>query len=137
MSKLKNSNHLYQSIVKDSQKFAIFITEKVGTMGFFIIIFLWTIIWLTWNTVAPKEMQFDSGPAFVLWLFISNMIQIFLMPLLMIGQNIQGKFAEIRAENDFDVNVKAEKEIKELKIELDEIKTMLNILIESTKEKNT
>ncbi len=137
MSKLKNSNHLYQSTVKDSQKFAIFITEKVGTMGFFIIIFLWTIIWLTWNTVAPKEMQFDSGPAFVLWLFISNMIQIFLMPLLMIGQNIQGKFAEIRAENDFDVNVKAEKEIKELKIELDEIKTMLNILIESTKEKNT
>jgi uncharacterized membrane protein len=137
MSKLKNSNHLYQSIVKDSQKFAIFITEKVGTMGFFIIIFLWTIIWLTWNTVAPKEMQFDPGPAFVLWLFISNMIQIFLMPLLMIGQNIQGKFAEIRAENDFDVNVKAEKEIKELKIELDEIKTMLNILIESTKEKNT
>lgn len=125
MSYLKNSNHLYQTIIKDSQKFAIFITEKVGTMGFFALIFLWTILWLSWNTLAPKSLQFDPAPAFVLWLFISNMFQIFLMPLLMIGQNIQGKFAEIRAENDYEVNLKAEKEIVELKIELTEIKLLL------------
>lgn len=64
-------------------------------------------------------MQFDPAPDFLLWLFISNMIQIFLMPLLMIGQNIQGKHAEMLADNDFEVNKKAEQEIKELKEKLE------------------
>jgi len=59
-----------------------------------------------------KSLQFDPFPAFVLWLFISNMIQIFLMPLIMIGQNLQGRHSEIRAEADFEVNVKAEREIE-------------------------
>ena len=43
------------------------------------------------------------------------------MPLIMVGQNLQSKHAEIRAENDFDVNVMAEKEIKEIKQELRDI----------------
>jgi uncharacterized membrane protein len=93
-------------------KIAIFITQKVGTMGFFGIIFLWTLCWLSWNTLGPKEFRFDPFPGFVLWLFISNMIQIFLMPLIMIGQNLQGRYSDIRAENDFEINVKAEVEIE-------------------------
>jgi len=74
---------------------------------------------------APKPLRFDPYPAFVLWLFISNMIQIFLMPLIMVGQNLQGKHAEVRAENDYEINLKAEKEIAELKKELEEIKNLL------------
>jgi uncharacterized membrane protein len=35
-----------------------------------------------------------------------------LMPLIMVGQNIQGRRSEMRAEHDLDVNVKAEKEIE-------------------------
>jgi uncharacterized membrane protein len=34
------------------------------------------------------------------------------MPLIMVGQNIQGSHAELRAEHDLEVNVKAEKEIE-------------------------
>jgi len=93
-------------------KLALWITERVGTMGFFLIIFAWTVIWLGWNLLAPKELQFDPPMGFVLWLFISNLIQILLMPLIMVGQNIQGAHAEARAENDLEVNVKAEKEIE-------------------------
>ena len=91
---------------------AIWITDHVGTMGFFLIIFAWTASWLSWNTLAPKTIRFDPYPAFVLWLFLSNMIQIFLMPLIMIGQNLQSAHAEARAEADFDVNTKAEMEIE-------------------------
>ena len=43
----------------------------------------------------------------------------------MVGQNLQGKHAEIRAENDYEINLKAEKEIAELKKELTEIKGLL------------
>jgi uncharacterized membrane protein len=81
-------------------------------MGFFLIIFIWTLSWLTWNSLGPASMRFDPFPAFVLWLFISNMIQIFLMPLIMIGQNLQSAHAEARAQADFEINTKAEMEIE-------------------------
>ena len=93
-------------------RLAFLITAKVGSIGFFIIIFCWTFFWLGWNLLAPVNLRFDPFPAFALWLFISNMIQIFLMPLIMIGQNLQSAHAEARAEADFDVNTKAEMEIE-------------------------
>lgn len=91
-------------------RIALWITEHVGSMTFFLIIFVWTTAWLSWNMLAPKAVRFDPYPAFVLWLFISNMIQLFLMPLIMLGQNIQSKQAEIRAEVDLKINAQAELE---------------------------
>lgn len=122
---IKNTNHIYKNELKASERFAIWITDKIGTIGFFLIIFSWTILWLSWNMFAPNHLRFDPYPAFVLWLFISNMIQIFLMPLLMVGQNLQAKRAEIREENDYNVNIKAEKEIKTLLNEIKEIKDVV------------
>lgn len=121
--KIKNANSIYRELLKDSEKFAIWITNKVGTIGFFAIIFFWTVVWLGWNMFAPANLRFDPYPAFVFWLFISNMIQIFLMPLIMVGQNLQSKHAEIRAETDFEVNLKAEKEIAVIQEELKTIQT--------------
>ena len=95
-------------------KLAIWITNHVGTLGFFFIIFSWTVSWLGWNMFAPLSLRFDPYPGFILWLFISNMIQIFLMPLIMVGQNQQAKYAEARAEADFEVNTKAEIEIEKI-----------------------
>jgi len=109
---ISNVNIRHRESLSALERFAVVVTDKVGTMGFFLIIFIWTIVWLGYNTLAPMNMRFDPYPAFVLWLFISNMIQIFLMPLIMIGQNLQGRHAETRAEADFDVNVRAEKEVK-------------------------
>lgn len=109
---IRNINLEHKERLTKLERFAVWITDRVGTMGFFLVIFLWTILWLGWNLMAPAELTFDPYPAFVLWLFISNMIQIFLMPLLLIGQNLQGKHAEARAEADFEVNTKAEREIE-------------------------
>jgi len=52
-------------------------------------------------------------------LFMSNMIQIFLMPLIMIGQNLQSQHAETRAEIDFEINKKAEMEIETVLMHLE------------------
>lgn len=104
-----NSEHSEQLSRLD--RLALAITSRVGTMGFFLVIFSWTVLWLGWNLLAPKSLQFDPPVAFVLWLFISNMIQIFLMPLLMVGQNLQGRHAELRAQSDYEVNVRAAHEI--------------------------
>jgi uncharacterized membrane protein len=107
--------------VKPLDMLAVWITERVGTMVFFLIIFTWTVCWLFWNMFAPKNLRFDPFPGFVLWLFISNMIQLFLMPLLLIGQNLLGRGAEERAKRDLAVNVKAEKEIQAIKAQLADI----------------
>lgn len=129
----KNANKVYKELLSESEKFAIWITNKVGTIGFFAIIFFWTVIWLSWNMFAPANLRFDPYPAFVLWLFISNMIQIFLMPLIMVGQNLESKHSEIRAETDYEVNLKAEKEIEDIKQELEEIKKLLSEFLQSKK----
>lgn len=107
-----NINQEHQNQLSKLDKLALWITEHVGSMKFFFLIFAWTVIWLGWNMFAPHTLRFDPFPAFVLWLFISNMIQIFLMPLIMIGQNLQSKHAELRTEEDFRVNKKSEAEIE-------------------------
>jgi len=43
-----------------------------------------------------------------------------LNPLIMIGQNLQGRHAEARAESDFEINVKAEKEIEAILLHLEQ-----------------
>lgn len=109
---LTDVNQEVKGKLQPLDRLALWITTKVGTMGFFLIIFGWTVIWLGWNILAPKPLQFDPPMGFVFWLFISNLIQILLMPLIMVGQNIQGSHAEARADHDLEVNVKAEQEIE-------------------------
>jgi uncharacterized membrane protein len=124
---LKNTHKETLKKVSKLDKLALWITDKVGTMGFFLIIFFWSMLWLGWNFLAPKELVFDPPMGFVFWLFISNLIQILLMPLIMVGQNIQGMHNEVRAEHDLKVNVKAEKEIKAI---LQHLEYQNNLLIE-------
>jgi len=110
-SRVKNPNDTFREQLKPTQKLALFVTERVGTMGFFFIVLAWTVLWLAWNILAPKGLKWDPYPAFVLWLIISNILQILLMPLLLIGQNIQGMRSDIRGEHDYETDKRAEKEI--------------------------
>jgi uncharacterized membrane protein len=112
------------------EKLAIWITDHVGTMTFFLLILGWTIFWLGWNFLAPPRLQFDPPMGFVFWLFISNMIQILLMPLLMIGQNIQGRQSEARAVHDLDVNIKAEAEVETILTHLERQNDMLMAMLQ-------
>ena len=126
---LRNVNIVHREHLTPLEKVAVWITEHVGTMGFFLLILAWTVLWLGWNTLGPRVSRFDPFPAFVLWLFMSNMIQIFLMPLIMVGQNLQARHAESRAEADFDVNVRAEAEIETILMHLEnQNKIILEIL---------
>jgi uncharacterized membrane protein len=135
LEEFKKKRDALKPVIKDKVKptmldnIAVWITNHVGSMGFFIIIFTWTTLWLSWNMFAPKEARFDPFPAFVLWLFISNMIQLFLMPLIMIGQNVQSRQADLRAEADLKINVKAEFEIETVLSHLEyQNKIMIQIL---------
>jgi uncharacterized membrane protein len=126
----------YKEKLTKMEKLAVWITERVGSMGFFLIIFIWTTSWLLWNAFGPETSRFDPYPAFVLWLFISNMIQLLLMPLIMVGQNLQGRHSEARAEADFELNIKAEHEIETILEHLENQQKILLSLQEKTERTN-
>jgi len=131
---IKNVNQEHEKRLSALDRVAMWITDHVGTMGFFLVIFVWTVCWLSWNMFAPQSARFDPFPAFVLWLFISNMIQIFLMPLIMIGQNLQGRHSELRAEADFEVNIKAEREIEAILEHIENQNELILQIISELKE---
>lgn len=107
-----NTRHKAKVRFSTLERFALTVTRGVGSMGFFFVLTFWTFGWLLWNLWAPIELRFDPAPAFVIWLFASNVLQLILLPLIMVGQNLEGKFAESRAEEDFAINKKSEQEIE-------------------------
>jgi uncharacterized membrane protein len=127
---LKNTHTEVTNNLSPLNKVALFITDRVGTFGFFLIIFAWTIIWLAWNTVLPASWRFDPAMGFVLYLFLCNVIQILLMPLIMVGQNLQGMHSEARAEHDLEVNIKAEQEIEVILQHLEQQNEILMKMVE-------
>ncbi|MEK7193902.1 MAG: DUF1003 domain-containing protein [Patescibacteria group bacterium] len=127
---VRNINVNHKESLTRLEKFAVWIADRIGTMGFFFIILAWTFIWLLWNTFAPAGLRFDPFPAFVLWLFISNMIQLFFLPLIMVSQNLEKRRDELRAEHDFEVNLKTEREAEAILANLEKQEEMISKILE-------
>ena len=124
----RNVNVVYEKSLNTLDRVAIAITNRVGSFGFFLIILGWTVVWTGYNILASEVPSlhlraFDPFPAFVAYLLISNVIQILLMPLIMVGQNLQGRHSETRAELDFQVNLKNEISLTEVLRRLDVIES--------------
>ena len=116
-----NVNAVHAESLSRMDRTALFVTNRIGTFGTFLAIAGWTVLWLAWNLLAPPALRFDPGPAFVFWLFVSNLIQISLMPLLMVGQNLESKHAELRAEADYQVNQASYAQLQAIEAQLTEI----------------
>jgi uncharacterized membrane protein len=127
---LRNVHKEVLQAISPLDRLALWITIRVGSMGFFLSILGWTVCWLGWNVLTPPAWQFDPPMAFVFWLFISNVIQILLMPLIMVGQNLMGRHAEVRAEHDLEVNVMSEQEIEMILRHLEYQNTMLIAMVQ-------
>ena len=56
------------------------------------------------------------------------------MPLIMIGQNLQAKHAEIRAEEDFLINIKAESEIGTILLHLENQNALMLKILEKLQD---
>ena len=132
----KSVHQKHKASLSPLDRLAVAVTDRVGTMGFFLLIFVWTVLWTGYNLLASifpnlHWKAFDPFPAFVAYLLISNVIQILLMPLIMVGQNLQGRHSEMRAEHDLAVNIKAEKEVETILMHLERQQTLLVLLAEA------
>ena len=90
-------------------KLAIAMTGSIGTMKFTLVILAITFGWIGYNCIAPwlGWPQFDKLPALVIYLLGVNIFGTVLMPLLMVGQNMQSRQQEAKAEQDYANNKRA------------------------------
>lgn len=130
----RNANEIYDQRLSRLDRVAVAVTDRVGSFGFFLIIVCWTVTWTGYNMLASLVpalgwKTFDPFPAFVAYLLISNVIQILLMPLILVGQNLQSRHTETRAELDFQTNLRAEKGVQSTLLHLQRNTDMLQRLM--------
>jgi CRP-like cAMP-binding protein len=131
----RNANVVHEQGLSRLDRLALAVTTRIGSVGFFLIIATWTVLWTGYNILASEVPAlhwhaFDPFPAFVAYLLMSNVIQILLMPLIMVGQNLQSRHSEVRAELDFEINQKAEREVTATLLHLERNTALLLKLME-------
>ncbi|HEY6803937.1 MAG TPA: DUF1003 domain-containing protein [Pyrinomonadaceae bacterium] len=83
-----------------------------GSMQFLLLNGAWFVVWISLNTI-PGLLQFDPFP-FGLLTMIVSLEAIFLSCFVLISQNRQAQKDKVRADIEYDVNIKAELEIAHL-----------------------
>jgi uncharacterized membrane protein len=109
---------------RESRTFGERLADRIAAVGgawTFILLFLaflagWTFV----NTeiLAPRREAFDPYPYIFLNLFLS-MLAALQAPVIMMSQNRQVSRDRLEARNNYEVNLKAELEIRELHDKLD------------------
>ena len=107
------------------QKAADLVTRWAGSWTFiisiFVILFFWIVINTSWLLFGRS---WDPYP-FILLNFILSTLAAIQTPIILMSQNRQSQKDRIRLQYDYDINKKAEKEIRDVKKQLDEIEEIL------------
>jgi uncharacterized membrane protein len=128
----ENVNIKHRQNLRIQDKVAVTVTTAVGTMYAVYLILLFVSGWMVWQSWADKPI--DPFP-FAFMVFISNIMQLLLMPLIMVGQNVQGKHAELRAEEEFKRTLSMNKDIEKLLVHMDAQNKLLEELVNQKKSK--
>src|SRR5215471_5995584 len=100
------------------------VADRVASFGgswTFIIIFgVVMLIWVTLNSAALFVRHFDPYPYILLNLFLS-MVAAIQAPVIMMSQNRQAAKDRLQADQDYQVNLKAELEVAQLHRKLDHL----------------
>lgn len=107
------------------QKAADGIAEFGGSWIFISLFFLFLIVWMAINVFyLTNEKSFDPFPFILLNLTLSCLAAI-QAPVILMSQNRQMHRNRAKAERDYYINRKAEREIEGIQADLDEIKKIL------------
>lgn len=110
------------------QKMADKLTASMGSWTFIIIFLLFLVIWMFINaffTIRIIEGEpFDPYPFILLNLVLSCLAAI-QAPIILMSQNRESQKDRLRLQYDYNVNKKAEKEIREIQAQLKEIKKII------------
>lgn len=81
-------------------RLAVFITSKFGSMGTFYFLVVWMFTWMIFATIGWGIFKKDPYP-FTFLLFLSNLVQLFALPILAVGQQVLSRASDKQAEQTF------------------------------------
>ncbi len=121
----RNANDEMQAHRTVSQRLADLLASVAGDMRFVYFSFIWFTVWIVWNVnIIPGVEAFDPFP-FGLLTMIVSLEAIFLSTFVLVSQNRQAERDKVRNDIEYDVNIKAELEVKELHDKIDDLQEML------------
>ncbi|MBI4037165.1 DUF1003 domain-containing protein [Candidatus Daviesbacteria bacterium] len=133
--KPENINVKHKQSLNLQDKLALAITTAVGTMYAVYIFILFMVGWMLWQSYFSQQ-PFDPYP-FAFLLFLGNIVQLLLLPLILVGQNLQSRHAEIRTEEEFKTTQSSYRDIESILVHLDEqdkqIKKQIELIAEISK----
>lgn len=127
----ENLLHPPKETLTRGQKISDRVARFGGSWAFIISFIVLLSVWITYNTLAAADKQFDPYP-YILMNLILSCIAAFQAPIIMMSQNRQEEKDRNRSENDYLVNLKAELEIRALHEKIDLlIEDQIKVLYES------
>ncbi len=116
----RNINPEFDRALTLGERVADRVAEFGGSWTFIGIFALVLAGWILLNSTAAAAKTFDPYPYILLNLVLSCLAAI-QAPVIMMSQNRQEAKDRLRAEHDYQVNLKAEIEIRQLHIKLDQL----------------
>jgi uncharacterized membrane protein len=108
----------------DNRTFGQKVADKVASFGgswtFIISFFVFILIWIGVNIYFLMNKGFDPYPFILLNLILSCLASL-QAPIIMMSQNRQEEKDRERAKKDYEINLKAETEIRLLQEKLDKL----------------
>jgi uncharacterized membrane protein len=119
----RNANEEMEEKITPLQRVADWIAWFSGSMPFLLVNAVWFVIWIALNTL-PGLHHFDEYP-FGLLTMIVSLEAIFLSCFVLVSQNRQAQKDKVRADIEYEVNIKAELEVAHLHEKTDRIQETL------------
>ncbi len=104
-------NLKHRQSLKLQDRLALVITAATGSMYAVYLIIVFVTSWMLWQFTSQNPI--DPFP-FVFMIFISNILQLILLPLIMVGQNIANRHSELRAEEEYQTTRTILKDIEKI-----------------------
>jgi uncharacterized membrane protein len=119
MSPVTNVNDVHEQSLNVLDRIALVITSGVGSM--------YCALAFAVLALVALPSAIDGGPLTIVQWVSQTFLQLVLLSVIMVGQNLQGRHSELRAENDYEVNMKAEMEVETI---LTHLESQNNLMLE-------
>ena len=117
----KNVNDIHDSQLTVGERFADRLADVAGSWNFILSFLGLVLLWIGVNSFLLLTRPWDPYPFILLNLVLSLLAGI-QAPVIMMSQNRQESKDRIKAEHDYEVNLKAEMEIESLHEKIDTLR---------------
>ena len=120
----ENKNHAKRKTLNLGQRLADKLAVAAGSWKFISSLIAILIVWIIFNTYLVIFLKWDPYP-FILLNLVLSCLAAFQAPVILMSQNRAAERDRARVERDYYINRKAEREIKQLRADILELKHKL------------